>query len=132
MGGSPLRSFWIVDWTNMDEDPTLFWLALTRVDGLGVRTAHKLIKRFGSPQGVYMASLTELEGAGLAAPVAQALFAQAGLKEAEKEMKAAVARACRLLTFTEEDYPTLLRKIADPPLVLYVRVAAHALTQLYV
>ena len=116
----------------MDEDPTLFWLALTRVDGLGVRTAHKLIKRFGSPQGVYMASLTELEGAGLAAPVAQALFAQAGLKEAEKEMKAAVASACRLLIFTEEEYPALLRQIADPPLVLYVRGDARVLTQLSV
>ncbi len=113
----------------MDDDPTLFWLAMTRVEGLGVRTAHKLIERFGSPQGVYMASLTELEGAGLAAPVAQALFAQAGLKEAEKEMKAAVASGCRLLTFTEEGYPALLRQIADPPLVLYIRGDAHALTE---
>jgi len=113
----------------MDDDPTLFWLALTRVEGLGVRTAHKLIERFGSPQGAYMASLTALEGAGLAAPVAQALFAQAGLKEAEKEMKAAVASGCRLLTFTEEGYPALLRQIADPPLVLYIRGDAHALTE---
>jgi len=105
----------------MDDDPTLFWLALTQVDGLGVRTAHKLIERFGSPQAVYMASLTALEGAGLAAPVAQALFAQAGLKEAERELKAAVASACRLLIFTEEEYPALLRQIADPPDVKHQR-----------
>jgi len=113
----------------MPDEDTQFWLALTRVDGLGVRTAHKLIEQFGSPQAVYMASLTALEGAGLAARIAQAIFAQAGLKEAEKELKTAMASGCRLLTFAEEGYPALLRQIADPPLVLYVRGDARALTE---
>ena len=114
---------------DMPDEDTQFWLALTRVDGLGVRTAHKLIEQFGSPQAVYMASLTALEGAGLAARIAQAIFAQAGLKEAEKELKTAMASGCRLLTFAEEGYPALLRQIADPPLVLYVRGDARALTE---
>ncbi|PYV32239.1 MAG: DNA-protecting protein DprA [Acidobacteria bacterium] len=114
---------------DMPDEDTQFWLALTRVDGLGLRTAHKLIEQFGSPQAVYMASLTALEGAGLAARIAQAIFAQAGLKEAEKELKTAMASGCRLLTFAEEGYPALLRQIADPPLVLYVRGDARALTE---
>jgi DNA processing protein len=112
----------------MSDDSTQFWLALTRVEGLGARTAHKLIERFGSPEAVYATSLTELESSGLTAPVAQAIFAQAGLKEAEKELKAAAAISCRLLTFAEDGYPPLLRQIADPPLVLYVRGDASALT----
>ena len=105
------------------------WLALTRVEGLGVRTAHKLIERFGSPEAVYAASLTELETSGLSAPVAQAVFRQAGLKEAEQEMKAAAGHAYSLLTFSDPAYPPLLRQIADPPLVLYVRGDTRLLSE---
>src|ERR1035441_8393194 len=56
-----------------------FWLALTRIEGLGIRGCHKLIQHFGSPQAAYMASLTELESCGVPARVAQAIFAQAAL-----------------------------------------------------
>jgi DNA processing protein len=112
----------------MDED-LVFWLGLARVEGLGVRSAHKLIDRFGSPQAAYMASLTELETTGLPAPVCQAVFAQAGLKEAEKEVEAAAKHDCILVPFTSDQYPPLLRQIADPPLVLYVRGDTNALSQ---
>ncbi len=67
-----------------------------------------------------MASLTELEGAGLAAPVAQAIFAQAGLTEAEREMEAAEKVPCSVVTLASPDYPPLLKEIPDAPLVLYV------------
>lgn len=115
----------------MDED-LVYWLGLTRVEGLGVRSAHKLISRFGSPQAAYMASLTELESVGLPAPVCQALFAQAGLKDAEKEIEAAAKLACQLVTYTSDVYPPMLREIADPPLVLYARGDVRALSQLAV
>jgi DNA processing protein len=112
----------------MDED-VVYWLGLARVEGLGVRSAHKLIDRFGSPQAAYMASLTELETTGLSAAVSQAIFAQVGLKEAEKEMEASAKLDCRLVTYSSEVYPPLLRQIADPPLVLYVRGDARALSE---
>ncbi len=110
----------------MDE-ALVYWLGLARVEGLGVRSAHKLTDRFGSPQAAYMASLTELETTGLPAPVCQAIFAQSGLKEAEKEIEAATKLNCSLLTYSSEGYPPLLRQIADPPLVLYVRGDVQAL-----
>ena len=102
------------------------------MEGLGVRSAHKLISRFGSPQAAYMASLTELETVGLPAPVCQAIFAQAGLKEADKEIEAAAKLECQLVTFSSEQYPPRLREIADPPMVLYVRGDAGALSEISV
>lgn len=113
----------------MIDESTQYWLALTRIDGLGVRGAHKVIEHFGSPQAAYMASLTALEGCGLTAPVAQAVFAQAGLKEAEKEIEATAKAGYQLLTFASDDYPPLLKQISDPPLVLYVRGDAKVLSQ---
>jgi DNA processing protein len=113
----------------MDDDEVLYWLALTRVEGLGVRGAHRMMEHFGSPRAAYSASLTELEGCGIPAHVAQAIFAQAGLKDAEKEIEAAGKAQCQLLAYDSSDYPPLLRQIADPPLVLYVRGDVHVLSQ---
>ncbi len=106
-----------------------YWLGLTFVDGLGVRGVQSLLQRFGSPQAVYMASLTELESCGLAARVAQAIFAQSGLKEAEKEIQSAEKAGCRLLTLGSGEYPPLLRQLPDPPVVLYVRGDAALLSR---
>jgi DNA processing protein len=113
----------------MDED-IVYWLGIARVEGLGVRSAHKLISRFGSPHAAYMASLTELEISGLPAPVCQAIFAQTGLKDAEKEIEAATKLQCQLVTYSSEQYPARLREIADPPLVLYVRGDVTALAEI--
>jgi DNA processing protein len=98
-----------------------FWLALTRIEGLGIRGCHKLIEHFGSPQAAYMASLTELESCGVPARVAQAIFAQAALKDAENEVLEASKADCELIAYDSEEYPPLLKQIPDSPLLLYVR-----------
>jgi len=113
----------------MTDDSTPYWLGLAHVEGLGVRGAHRLIERFGSPQAVYSASLTELEACGLRAPVAQAIFAQAGLKDAEKQLATAAKAGFQLLPLTSDSYPPLLKQIADPPLALYVRGDVKALAE---
>lgn len=104
----------------MSDEETVFWLALARVEGLGVRGVHKLVEHFGSPHAAYMASLTALESCGVPARVAQAVFAQAGVKEAERDLEAAAKGGYRVLTFASEPYPPLLKQIPDPPPVLYV------------
>jgi DNA processing protein len=111
------------------DENTPYWLALARVDGLGVRGAHKLVEYFRSAQAVYHASLTELEGCGLPMRVAQAIFAQSGLKEAEREMEAGEKANCRLVAYGGDGYPRLLQEISDPPLVLYVRGDVRVLSQ---
>ena len=113
----------------MDES-LQFWIAVTRIEGLGVRGAHKLIKHFGSPQAAYMASLTELESCGVPARVAQAIFAQAGVRDAERESQAIAKSECQLVAYDSEDYPPLLKQIPDAPLLLYVRGDVKVLSQL--
>ena len=98
-----------------------FWLALTRIDGLGIRGCHKLIEHFGSPQAAYMASLTELESCGVPARVAQAIFAQAALKDAERDVETISKADCAAIAYDSDEYPPLLKQIPDAPLLLYVR-----------
>ena len=105
----------------MSEENIQFWLGLTKLEGLGVRGAHRLVEHFGSPQAAYMASLTELESCGIPARVAQSIFAQAGLKEGARDLEASAKAGCQVVAYSSDDYPARLKQIPDPPLVLYVR-----------
>ena len=98
-----------------------YWVGLTQVEGLGARGAHRMVAHFGSPQGAYMASLTELEASGLPAQVCRAVFEQAGLREAEREVEKVKEARCEIITWADKEYPPALKQIADPPLLLYAR-----------
>ncbi|MGH9690171.1 MAG: DNA-processing protein DprA [Candidatus Acidiferrales bacterium] len=105
----------------MESDRYLGWLALALTPGLGVRMAGKLLAEFGSPDAVFAASLTALEGQRLPAAVAQAIHSRQSLSAAAKELAQAQAAGCSLLTWDDPDYPSRLREIYDPPPLLYVR-----------
>jgi DNA processing protein len=98
-----------------------YWLAVTLTPGVGARLAAELLKRFGAPERVFAASLTELEACGLPAPVAQSLHSGAPLKAAEQELEKIRQLGCRLLAWDEPEYPPLLKEIYDPPVLLYCR-----------
>src|SRR6266436_1677669 len=106
----------------MELDSSLSWLALSLTPGLASRLSARLLRRFDSPEGVFRASLAELEACHLPVSVAQAVFQKEAFKRAEKEL-AAVRRivGCRLLNWTEPEYPQNLLQIYDPPVMLYVR-----------
>src|SRR5277367_28442 len=106
---------------SMHSDDYIGWLALALTPGLGARTAGKLLREFGSPDAVFNASLTALEGQRLPAAVAQSLHSRRPLSDAAKELAQVQASGCRLLTWDEPEYPARLREIYDPPPLLYVR-----------
>jgi DNA processing protein len=105
----------------MHSDDYIGWLALALTPGLGARTAGKLLREFGSPDAIFNASLTALEGQRLPVAVAQALHSRRPLSDAAKELAQVQASGCRLLTWDEPEYPARLREIYDPPPLLYVR-----------
>ena len=105
------------------------WLGLGHVEGLGLRSAYKLVEHFGSPEVIYSVSARELERCGLAPHLAARLHAGAGLAEAEREIAAAEKLRCRLLAYGSNDYPPLLRQITDPPLALYVQGEVDVLSR---
>src|SRR5579863_7868324 len=106
----------------MELDVSLPWLALALTPGLACRLSARLLKRFGSPDEIFRAPLTHLESCGLPAQVAQSVFKKESFKRAEKEQKAAgnIDR-CRLVNWTEPEYPQTLLQIYDPPVLLYAR-----------
>jgi len=106
----------------MELDASLSWLALALTPGLASRLSARLLREFGSPEEVFRAPLPKLEACRLPAPVAQAVFKKQSFKRAEKEL--ALTRRidrCRLVNWTDPEYPQTLLQIYDPPVMLYVR-----------
>ncbi|MGA2484150.1 MAG: DNA-processing protein DprA [Candidatus Acidiferrales bacterium] len=105
----------------MELDASLPWLALGLTPGLASRLSARLRKRFGTPEAVFSASLTELEACDLPAAVAQAVFHKEAFRRAEKELAGVRKLGCGLVNWSEPAYPRTLLEIYDPPVLLYVR-----------
>ncbi len=107
----------------------LEWIALTLTPGLGPKKSRKLVEEFGSAEAVFHASLTALEGAGIQAVSAQSIATGKSAELAREEMARAADQGIAVLSMHDPLYPTRLKEIYDPPLVLYVRGDAGVLTQ---
>jgi DNA processing protein len=95
--------------------------------GIASRLTTRLLREFGSPEGVFYASLTALEACNLPAPAAQAIYKKQTFWRAEKELDAIRRIGCRVVNCTEPEYPQSLLQICDPPILLYVRGDASVL-----
>ena len=107
----------------------LEWLALSLTQGLGPTKARKLSQRFSGPEGVFRASLTELEGAGIQAVSAQSIATGKSAELAREEIAKAAAAQITVVSMEDPAYPPRLKEIYDPPLVLYARGNVELLVQ---
>src|SRR4051812_31892676 len=98
-----------------------YWLALTRVVGIGPARFQRLVAHFGSAERAWRADATALLRAGIDARSAQALVALRQRLDPAREADALPARGIRAVTLDEADHPPPLRTIADPPPVLFIR-----------
>jgi len=106
--------------TNAREEE-LHWLALKLIPGLGARGAGKLLSRFKTPQAVFHASRTELEGAGISGALAQSIASGCSFEDAVVQQEKMIETGTEIVTIGDPRYPALLREIFDPPILLYAR-----------
>jgi DNA processing protein len=112
----------------MQLDASLSWLALVLTPGLAARLCARVLRQFGSPEGVFRASGSDLEACHLPGETTKAILKRTAFGRAEKEL-AGVGKiaGCSLLNWTEPEYPQTLLQIYDPPVLLYVRGDAQVL-----
>ncbi len=97
-------------------------VALNLIPGLGSVRIRSLLEFFGSAELVLAAPENMLRqvphvGSGLSAAIAD----WRNCTNVEAELRLAEQWGVRLVTLTDSDYPTSLRRMDDPPVVLYVR-----------
>ena len=96
------------------------WLSLKLVPGLGNRSILRLLEVFGSAERVLAARLRDLCETGLARdkPL-HALAAKQFVRDPQTEWTYLKNKNFRLICIGDDDYPSNLLKIPDPPAVLF-------------
>jgi DNA processing protein len=107
----------------------LEWIALTLTPGLGPTKSRKLVEHFGSAEAVFHASLTELEATGIQAVSAQSIATGRSAELAREELARAADAGIAVVSMDDPLYPTRLKEIYDPPIILYVRGSSDVLNQ---
>ncbi|MCK4728399.1 MAG: DNA-processing protein DprA [Desulfobacterales bacterium] len=108
-------------------EPLIYWLGLKTVPGVGNRLFLHLIQHFGEPEKVFSASTGELlQVEGVNDRLASVIQGHKMPKEVQEDLALAQKNGVGIITFSDTDYPTLLRHIHDPPPVLYVCGKLHS------
>ena len=105
-------------WQLGDEDE-LYWLALRMVPGLGTVRSKQLLDRFQTPQSIFRASPQELEAAGLSGSLARSVSSGCSFEDAADQQGKIRGAGARLIPITSPLYPDALRRIYDPPVMLF-------------
>ncbi len=99
------------------------WVELNMTPGIGPRAAAKLLERFGSADAVYNATRSELERLRLPPEAVDSIIARDLQTTAEAEIDEVRKLGGDILLLDDGVYPSSLREIYDPPIVLYVKGA---------
>jgi DNA processing protein len=99
------------------------WVELNMTPGIGPRAAAKLLERFGSAERLYRATRAELEQLRLPPEAVDSIIARDLLSRAEDEITRVKKLGGDILLLDDGVYPSSLREIYDPPIVLYVKGA---------
>jgi len=98
------------------------WLLLSVIPGVGMHRFQGLLRRFGSPEHVLNASLTDLMTVpGLGPQIAGAITTHRNHAFVTRQLKLARRHGVDIITSHDEAYPVSLRQIYDPPPLLFVR-----------
>ena len=98
------------------------WLKLIRAEGVGPVTFSKLIKHFGSADralGTSVSELAKVDGIGF--KTAERIASTRDKFDAAAEVESAQKLGVWIVHFDDERYPPVLKRIYDPPPVLYIK-----------
>ncbi len=108
---------------------TTSWLALALTPGLGPTRIKKLTELYGTAERIFQASLTELEATGMPTVSAQSLATGKSLELAQEECGKAADMGVRIVSLGDPEYPSRLKEIYDPPVILFVKGNVDVLAQ---
>lgn len=100
------------------------WLQLSLTEGIGPILTRRIIDAAGGASAACTADvnlLNNVEGIGLSKSRKIASALREASAEVDRELDRAASQNVKLICPDDQEYPTLLRSIPDPPTVLYVR-----------
>lgn len=95
--------------------------ALNIINGVGSQKMRLLLDFFGSAEKAWRASRAELAQCGLGEKLVDKIVFERDRINPDTEMEKLRKENVRLISFLDAAYPRLLKEIANPPAVLYVK-----------
>ncbi|NLN41235.1 MAG: DNA-protecting protein DprA [Clostridiales bacterium] len=104
-------------------DEKIFWIWLSQIPGIGARRFHFLIEYFGSANQVWLAPKNEIVKltSSLGSNVVHKIINQRNDNTLDRIKRMMDLPEFRIITLLDDEYPTLLKEIYDPPPVLYCK-----------
>ncbi len=99
----------------------VYWLMLLKAPHLGVKTFYRALKVFESPQQVFQATHEQRKTSGLFKKPTLEYFSNANSSLVQADLDWLKGDDCYIVSLIDTNYPSLLKTIADPPPLLYVR-----------
>lgn len=97
-----------------------YHLAAVHASSITPRHFQQWLTVFPNMASIFHASADELQMVGVT-PVQMGALRHPDWHAVEKSLAWAKGEDCHIVTLADDDYPSLLREISDPPLVLFVR-----------
>lgn len=102
-------------------------LQLLAVSRIGPARVRALVGHFHSTTAVLAAPVSALcQVEGIERTLAENIHQANNIGVAEQQIALATKHECRLLTFWDAEFPNILKKIYDPPVLLFVKGEIHA------
>ncbi|MBN1625181.1 MAG: DNA-processing protein DprA [Deltaproteobacteria bacterium] len=103
-------------------DKRCSWLALQMIPGLGNIAFKNLLARFGDPERVFQANISELiDVEGIRKDLALNIAGKKYRGDPQSELRKAKSQGIRVITYSDPAYPRALKEIYDPPMLLYLK-----------
>ena len=100
---------------------TKYWAAILAFKKITSARFKKLIAHFKEAEFVWGADLTELIKSGLEETAAREFIAYREKTDIDQELEKLAAEKIRISAIIDDDYPRLLKKIKNPPCLLYYK-----------
>ena len=98
-----------------------YWVALNNVEGLGPVHFRRLLKHLGDVEAAWEASVSDLKTLNFSEKLTQNFLNTQKNLDIRTRMEQLSRLNIKVITIGSPNYPPLLKKIYDPPSVLYVR-----------
>jgi len=102
-------------------DETAYCLALHHIPGIGTRTFQKLLKKFGSARNIFESRISDVAAAKILNKNTLENLKKPDWHRVDKALAWATQTNNHILTLSDAKYPVLLKQIADPPPILFVK-----------
>ena len=103
-------------------------IALSLVEKLGIQRIRVLLQAVDHPTEVFAMSSGELESIESIGPVlAETILAFDCWDEVDQLLEKTQRAGAKILTYHDENYPSLLREVYDPPVLLWIKGKISAL-----